>query len=372
MEVKCDFQNKKVSIIGLGLIGGSLARALRERLGITDITAVNRSADSIAQAMNDGIISRGFTEINEHVFESDIIFICTPVKRTMEYISTLACKVKPHCIVTDVGSTKAEIVNFVNELQHSFIFIGGHPMAGTEKTGYSSSYSHLFENAYYILSPCKSSSDEALNTMINIIKGIGGLPVVIDADEHDRITAGISHVPHIIASTLVNMVMRSDSPDGKMQMLAAGGFRDITRIASSSPEMWENIVISNKHQIKRILDTYVELINKFSDRITAEDSGWIFKAFESAKIFRDSLSIYKKGPISLTHEIAVDVIDKPGIIGKIATLLGENGINIKNINVSNSREFEQGCLRITLPDSESVDAAFELLTAGGYKVCKIS
>lgn len=362
--------NKKIAIIGLGLIGGSLARALHERLGITDITAVNRSAAGLEQALKEGSIARGFHEINEYVLNSDIIFICTPVKRTIEYINAISKKVKPRCIITDVGSTKAEIISYINEMPEPPLFVGGHPMAGTEKTGYSSSFAHLFENAFYILSPCKSTTDEALDLMTEIVKGIGGIPVRLGAHEHDKITGSISHVPHIIASALVNMVKSYDTIDGKMQMLAAGGFKDITRIASSSAEMWENIILSNSVEIEGILDSYVEILNKFKGYIKEQNSEKVYNFFDTAKKYRDSFSIGRRG-FSPIFEVIVDVIDKPGIIGEIATLLGKNDINIKNINVSNSREFEQGCLKITLPDPESVDSAFKLLAALGYVVYKI-
>ncbi|MCX7842230.1 MAG: prephenate dehydrogenase [Clostridia bacterium] len=361
----------KIGIIGLGLMGGSLAKALKLKAGIEDITAFNNTPQALSQAKAEGIISRGCTELNEHIFNCDIIFICTPVKPALHYLSVLSGRINPDCIVTDICSTKEEIVRFADSLSAPVTFVGGHPMAGSEKTGYAASVSHMFENAYYVLTPGKTSSERALKQLSELAALIGSIPVVIEPGEHDLVTAGISHVPHIIASTLVNLVRQEDTPDGKMQMLAAGGFRDITRIASSSPEMWENIVISNKHQIKRILEKYVELINIFSHKIECGDSRWIYEAFESARAFRDSFSARKRGPISPTHEIAVDVIDKPGIIGKIATILGDNGINIKNINVSNSREFEQGCLRVTLPDSSSVDSAFGLLEQNGYKVYRL-
>jgi prephenate dehydrogenase len=364
------YKDSKISIIGLGLIGGSLARALHERLGISDITAVNRSDKPLNQALEDGCIKRGFVEINEHVFESDIVFVCTPVKAALHYIDLLAGNVKPGCIITDVGSTKGEIIRYVDSLASPPCFIGGHPMTGTEKTGYESGFPHLFENAYYILTPCKSTTKAALEQMTGIIDEIGGIPYVLDAEEHDMITGTISHVPHIIASALVNLVKESDSHDGKMQILAAGGFKDITRIASSSPEMWENIIISNSSHVRAILDKYISMIENFRYNITCDNSKDIYKFFQSAGNFRNSMSSNVRGLLGRTYEIVVDVVDKPGIIGKIATIIGDNNINIKNINVSNSREFEQGCLKITLPDTKSMNLAFDLLYKHGYKVYK--
>ncbi|OPZ95769.1 MAG: prephenate dehydrogenase [Bacteroidetes bacterium ADurb.Bin408] len=245
-------------------------------------------------------------------------------------------------------------------------------MTGTEKAGYEAGFAHLFENAYYILTPCKSTTDYALDRMFGIINAIGGIPCVLGAEEHDRITGTISHVPHIIASALVNLVRESDTHDGKMQMLAAGGFKDITRIASSSPEMWESIILSNKPHVDAILNEYVKIIERFRNSVTCDDSREIYNFFESAGKFRNSIPSNRKGLLCPVYEIVVDVVDKPGIIAKIATIIGDNNINIKNINVSNSREFEQGCLRITLPDVESMNLAYDLLHRHEYKVYKIS
>lgn len=361
-------EDLKVSIIGLGLIGGSLARALHERLGIKDITAVNRSSEAIELALRDGSILRGFNEINEFVYSSDIVFICTPVKKALQYIDLLSGKVRSDCIITDVGSTKGELVSYVNNMSSPPCFIGGHPMAGTEKTGYAAGFAHLFENAYYVLTPCNHTRQPYIDLMVDLAVGIGAIPVVMNAEEHDRVTGAISHIPHIIASALVNLVKEQDSSSGNMQMLAAGGFRDITRIASSSPEMWENIVLSNKQQLKRLLDAFVAMLEGFKQIMDAEDSEALLDFFGTAKKFRDSMSASKKGPIAPIYEIIVDVVDKPGIIGEIATILGKNNINIKNINVTNSREFEQGCLKISLGDAASVNIAFDLLADAGYKV----
>jgi len=362
---------KKVSIIGLGLIGGSLAKALGERTEVSDILAVNPDMEPINQALRDGSITGGFTEMNEHVWSSDVIFICTPVNYALQYLDAMAGKLRPGCVVTDVCSTKEVIINHVNNMADPPCFIGGHPMAGTEKSGYAASFSHLFENAYYILTPCRTTTETAMDLISGLVRAIGGMPVILDASEHDRITGSISHVPHVIASALVNLVKAMDSPDGKMHMLAAGGFKDLTRIASSSPEMWEHIISSNRKQVKKILEAYIQILSTFVKSIDLQDSKAVYDFFESARNYRDSFpSTNKKGLIEPLYEITVDVVDKPGVIGEIATLLGNRHINIKNINVSNSREFEQGCLKIAFPDSESVNAAFELLSSTGYRVYK--
>ena len=361
---------KKAGIIGLGLIGGSIAKALRYRLGVKNIVAVDRDHISIDTAVKDGVLYSGCSEINDTILDCDIIFICTPAKSVIQYISTLSPLVKPGCIITDAASTKEEILNYADSMTNPACFIGGHPMAGSEKTGYSSGSAHMFENAYYIMCPSKAATPESINILAEIVAGFGAIPVTIDAKEHDRITGSISHLPHVVASALVNLVHDTDSPDSRMQMLAAGGFKDITRIASSSPEMWQNIMFSNKFQVVSILEAYIEKLNEFKYQLQADDSTGIHDFFLASKQYRDSFSSTRKGLIPSVYELIVDVADKPGIIGEIATLLGNHGINIKNINISNSREFELGCLRITLPDAESLQKSLDLLKAAEYQAFK--
>lgn len=365
-------ETKRISIIGLGLIGGSLAKAIREKLGKdrAEIAAVSRSKAPLDKALSEGVIDYASTELNDIVYSSDIIFLCTPVNDFKHYIDSLKGKIKAGCIITDVGSTKGEVVDYINSLPDAPCFVGGHPMAGTEKTGYKAGYAHLFENAYFILTPCKSTTQAAMDALLTVIEAIGAIPVIMEAAEHDRVTGCVSHIPHIIASALVNLVKISDTADGKMKMLAAGGFKDITRIASSSPELWQNIISSNKDTLLALLDSFNRIIKDISECIHNDARDEIIAFFENARSFRDSVSDSRRGLLGSLCEITVDVVDKPGIIGKIATLLGDKGINIKNINVSNSREFEQGCLKITLPDRSSASAAFDLLSSFGYRVFK--
>lgn len=359
-----------ITIIGLGLIGGSLAKALHEKLDFQNITAVDTDAHALELALKEGMIARGLAALDSSVYDSDIIFICTPVKQALCYINELVPQIPDSCIITDVCSTKGEIIRYIEAMPRPPCYIGGHPMTGTEKSGYANSLSHLFENVYYVLTPCSSTLPEAQDILTGIIEGIGAIPVVMSAMEHDRATGGISHLPHIIAAALVNLVSTLDSGSGQMRTLAAGGFKDITRIASSNPEMWENIVLSNKAQVMELLQLYGKALENFTGALKNDDSEAIYQFFDKARQYRDSISSQTTGLIQPIYRLIVDVKDKPGIIGEIATILGNNNINIKNINVTNSREYEQGCLIIALPDAASVNIAFDLLVNTGYKVYK--
>lgn len=363
-------KQSRVTIIGLGLIGGSIAKALHDKLGFRCIIGVDTDKQALEAAAEQGIISAGFTSLSAEVYSSDIVFVCTPVKHTFKVIADLTGHVKDTCIITDTGSTKEEITGLVNSMVKPPCFIGGHPMAGTERSGFANSYAHLFENAYYILTPCESATSDALEKLSAIVEGMGAIPLVMSAREHDIATGGISHVPHVIAAALVNLVRQMDMGKGDMQMLAAGGFRDITRIASSDPLMWGNIVFSNKAHIVEIMKHFQKILDGFMQGLLDDEFDEVYNYFKDAGQFRDSISDRMRGLIQPLYRLIVDVRDEPGVIGEIAMLLGSNKINIKNINVSNSREFEQGCLIIDLSDSNSTNIAFDLLVDTGYKVYK--
>ena len=360
----------KVTIIGLGLIGGSLAKALREKTSINEIIAVDTDPAALELAREQGIINMGLAEPDSTVCSSDIIFICTPVKQAIAYLEMLAPKVGDGTVITDVCSTKGEIMEYAEGLEEAPCFIGGHPMAGTERSGYKSSFAHLFENAYYILTPSAHAPQESVSLLSRVIEGIGAIPLVMSADEHDLAAGGISHVPHVLAAALVNLVRQADEGSGRMRALAAGGFRDITRIASSNPGLWESIVLSNKKHVLFLLKQFEKILEDFAGYLENGYARKIYEFFSEAGRFRDSLPDHGQGLLPAIHRLVVDVEDKPGIIGEIATLLGRNNINIKDINVANSREFEQGCLIITFSDNESVNIAFDLLIQTGYKVFK--
>ena len=187
------------------------------------------------------------------------------------------------------------------------------------------------------------------------------IPVILDYNEHDYVTGTISHLPHIIASTLVNFVKDTDTKDELMKNLAAGGFKDITRIASSSPTMWQHILLKNKDYVSKILGEYIETLKDAKALIDAEDEPGIYHMFDSSRNYRNSIPSSSSGPIKKVFSIYCDIIDEAGGIAAIATILASNGISIKNIGIVHNREFEEGVLRIEFYDEESSKRASELL-----------
>lgn len=248
--------------IGFGLIGGSIAKALKNKLPDCTIYAYMRSHIKLEMAKEDGIVDVILNDIDTSFSHCDLIFLCTPVEYNAQYLEKLKPIIHSKCIITDVGSTKSSIHESVKLLGLEKNFIGGHPMAGSEKTGYENSDELLLENAYYILTPTKKTREKDLDTLTALTKLMGAIPFVMDCAEHDKTVATISHLPHLVAAALVNLVKETDNSNGVMKQLAAGGFKDITRIASSSPIMWDQICETNREAILKVLDIYLDSLKK--------------------------------------------------------------------------------------------------------------
>lgn len=355
---------KNIGIIGLGLIGGSIVRAIKEKTDIK-IVATNRSEKSLADAKSDGIIDE-YTLDDLSIFsDCDIVFICTPVDKISEYVRKLIPYIKPDCIITDVGSTKSNIYNKMNEFKN-ICFIGGHPMAGSEKTGYKSSKAHLLENAFYILTPSPKVTSEQINTMYELVKLTGAIPMVLNPDVHDYTVAAISHVPHLIAAALVNTVKKLDDENQYMHTLAAGGFKDITRIASSSPEVWDSICQDNRDEILKVWEVFKKSIDDVDTALRNKES--LYDFFSEARDYRNTFTNKKSTALGSIYKINVDMKDRPGEIGTISTILSSQGLNIKNINILNNREYSEGALEILFDSQENKDKAIHILEFMNYTI----
>jgi prephenate dehydrogenase len=369
--------NKKIGFIGFGLIGGSIAKALKKNNNVhliaydyTNSLNTSEAHNDLVQAKSEGILDNITSSLKDDFSDCQVVFLCAPVLANIDYLPILKEILNPDCIITDVGSVKGNIHNKVEELGLGKQFIGGHPMTGSEKTGYQNSYSMLLENAYYILTPTKEVSPSMVEVMLELVKTMGSIPVILDATEHDIITAAISHVPHIIAAQLVNLVKESDDSKEHMRALAAGGFKDITRIASSSPTVWQNISLSNAKCIKKLLDRYIETLKEASDALSNMDGSYLYNMFDEAGEYRNSIPNKSIGLMKKTYELYVDIVDEAGSIASIATLLAANQISIKNIGIIHNREFEEGVLRIEFYDDNGLSCAINLLEMNNYNIYK--
>ena len=358
----------KIGFIGLGLIGGSIAKAVRQYYPDYEILAFDKNKETLALAVQEDIIHISCSSIDDNFRDCAYIFLCAPISYNTAYLSQLKEFIGPDCILTDVGSVKTSIHEEVIALGLEENFIGGHPMAGSEKSGFSNAKAHLIENAYYILTPSTKVSEEKVRTYRKFVESLKALPIILDYHQHDYITGTISHLPHIIAASLVNFVRDTDTDDELMKTLAAGGFKDITRIASSSPIMWQQICLKNRENISQILGNYIEVLKQAKGRIDQSAETELYSMFESSKDYRDSMPNGSAGPIKKQFAVYCDIIDEAGGIATIATILASNNISIKNIGIIHNREFEEGVLRIEFYDEGSSKKAAELLKKYRYVV----
>ncbi len=352
--------------IGLGLIGGSMARALKAGNPDIRILSYTPHPETSLKAKEDGIVDEALDKIDERFSVCDYIFLCAPIERNNDNLSILKPYLNPKTTLSDIGSVKTSIHEHVKELGLEDQFIGGHPMAGTERIGYINSKASILENAFYILTKTEKTTDERLSRYRELVELMGATPLIISYEQHDFITAAVSHVPHVISGCLVNLVHDSDSQDGLMKMIAAGGFKDITRISSSSPVMLQQICLTNHKNISVLLDKYIDYLKEMKSVIDTTDGDELMNFFSSARDYRDSFNDLRRGPIQKTYVIRVDIADEPGNIASVATLLSVNGINIKNIGIVHNREFEHGTLSIEFHDDKAMEKALVLLETHGY------
>lgn len=354
--------------IGLGLIGGSIAKAIRHHLPDTRLIAYDIHTKSLNLAVNEQVIDQTCPAIDDSFGSCDYIFLCAPVSRNAENLLALKPFLSPETILTDVGSVKTGIHRQIEELQLQKQFIGGHPMAGSERFGYQNAKASLLENAYYILTPSEEVPSEKVEAYRALVESMGAIPLTLSYGEHDYVTAAISHLPHVIAASLVNLVKSSDSEDGVMKMIAAGGFKDITRIASSSPEMWQQICLTNADHIAKLLRTYIQYLEVIADYIDDHEQDSLYNFFDTARNYRESFISAPSGPIKAEYVLTVDIADKPGAIAAIASLLAMHDVSIKNIGINHNRELAEGALRIEFYSQDTLSRAMEVMTEHGYKI----
>lgn len=357
-----------IGIIGLGLIGGSLAKTIHRIHPDIRILACDPNEESLSLALKDGIIEKGTTAVTEDFAGCRYLFLCAPVQKNEEYLDSLTPFLNDGCILSDTGSVKSSIHKDVSARGISRWFIGGHPMAGSEMSGFSYATPYLFENAYFIITHDDCIRMELVEEYREFIDSLGCIPFLMSPQKHDFSTGAVSHLPHILASGLVNLVKQLDDETETMKSIAAGGFKDITRIASSSPVMWQEICGTNQEQILSLLDQFLSSMERMRQLIAAKDQERILTFFQRAKDYRDSLPIKKSGPLPSIYEIYCDLIDEAGGIATIATILATNGISIKNIGIIHNREYEEGVLRIEFYENDAMEQAILQLRKHHYVV----
>jgi prephenate dehydrogenase len=278
-----------IAIIGVGLIGGSLGMATKSRGLAKRVIGIGRDPRKLIRAQQLAAVDAVTTDLIGGASQADLIFVCPPVLAVVPTIQAIAAHLKPGTIVTDVGSTKTEITRGAEAIvPDACYFVGGHPMTGSEESGVEAAVPYLFLDATYVITPTENTDVRALGTLVNFAEGLGSQTILMSPEQHDRSAAIISHIPHVLAAAILRLAAEEQDTNGKAFELAAGSFRDLTRVSQSPPELWRDICISGKDAISSELKHFQQILAEIITQIEAGDSEALEKLFTDAKTVRET------------------------------------------------------------------------------------
>ena len=298
-ETRC-VRWKKITLVGVGLLGGSLGMALRNRRLAGSVVGFVRRAASVAECERLGAVNQATLDLQDAVKGAELIVLCTPIAQMRGLVKQMLPVLKPEAIVTDVGSVKGSVVQDLEALvaQAGAHFVGSHPMAGAERMGVAAARADLFAGAVCVVTPTRKSNPAAVRKMEQLWKSVGGRLLELAPNAHDDLVSRSSHLPHVVAAQLVNLIL-SPEHSREQGMLCANGFRDTTRIASGSPEMWRDIALANRKNLSRALDAFTNGLRGFRRALKRGDARAVTRFFEQAKERRD---LWSKGAGSPSPE----------------------------------------------------------------------
>ena len=353
---------KRVALIGTGLVGGSVGLALR-RSGV-HVRAFDRDAERLGRAAEIGAIDEAAESIAAAVEGAEVVLVAVPVGQIPDAVAAALDAGAP--AVTDVGSVKAPVVAAVAAARpdDAARFIGGHPMAGSEQDGLEGADPDLFVGATWVLTPTSYTDGNAFASVRSFVGALGAEVLAVEPAHHDALVALVSHVPQLAATTLMDVAATHGEEHATLLRLAAGGFRDMTRIAAGHPGIWPDICVANRDAIVAALDDYLSALGRVRDLVQAADRDALLDLLERARNARRRLPVGMPTGEPLV-ELRVPVVDRPGVIAEVATLAGAMGINIFDFETAHSVEGGGGVLVLVVPERDA--AAFEAaLSERGY------
>jgi prephenate dehydrogenase len=364
---------KTVAILGTGLIGGSLALALSDRRPEFRLIGFDSDRGAGWQAAERGAIHEVAASAAGAVGQADIVVLAAPLAASLVLLRDIAGHLREGTLVTDVGSVKDPIMSYAREILPPTVgFVGGHPMAGAEHSGMDNADPLLFQNAVWVLCPPEgvdhSEFANRFAPVIDLVTCTGARPFLLDAARHDRIAAAVSHLPQLVAVALVNEAVAEDEA---ARDLAAGGFRDMTRIASSPYGIWREIFAANQGPVLDVLARFSDRISRIRHRIAAEEWGELEKLFDGARTARAEIPTGAKGFLQPLSELTVRAEDKPGYLLGIVKALTGAGLNIKDVELLKVREGAEGVFRFGFADEEEADRAVEALKECDYEARRL-
>ncbi len=353
---------RNITVIGVGLIGGSLALAVKQRFPSARITGVD-TIKVLRRAVQRKAIDIPEQSLQRAVSGADLVIAAAPVDQILRLLPMIAKYCTPRTIVTDTGSVKGAITEKARTFFPGGNFIGGHPMTGAEFSGIDAAHPLLFQNAIYLITPSAEATGQNTKKLAQFFSALDARVVVLDPNVHDKVVAAVSHVPQLAAVALMNMAGRRHP---RHLGLAAGGFRDMTRIASSRFEMWRDILQANKHDIAEALDLYISLLRRIA-RDVRRDPRRLKNDFKSSRLLRSRIPPSMKGFLSPLVGLPVFVDDRPGQLARLTTLLAKAGLNVKDLELLKVREGRGGTFLLSFENRSAAKKAQAILRKAKFE-----
>ena len=345
---------ERVAVLGTGLIGTSIAMAA-VRAGET-VRGFDTDPESLARAAERSGLMPTPT-LQECVAGATIAFVCTPIPVLAALIAEVL-RLAPDAIVTDVGSVKSQVmtdVAAVADPSHLERYIGGHPMGGSERSGPEHASASILDGAVWILCPSDPVPEASVVRLSAWVDKVGARPTLMDAERHDRLVAMVSHLPQVASTTLMGLAAAEEAGEPQILLLAAGGFRDLTRLAASSPHLWSDILLANGDAIVRAIDLYIDRLTRLRAFIGEQDAGEVERAFGDAKQARLSLAAKPQVKAGVAV-LQVPVPDRPGVLAEVTAAMSDAGVNIEDLQIVHSPEGGRGTVHLTVATGAAEEA----------------
>jgi prephenate dehydrogenase len=356
----------KVAVLGVGLIGGSIGLAAKSRLG-AEVSGFDPDPDTLERAVGVGALDRPAGSVADAVTDAEIVFCAAPVKSLPDLVAEALESAPADAVVSDVGSTKRDLVERSASLPGGSRFIGGHPLAGAETAGVENSTAELLDGARWYLTPTEHSEGVLLDRLHRFLTDLGARPQAIDATEHDRAMAAISHLPHVLANVLASTARSSLVGDRERRPAVGRSFRDSTRVAGANPAIWADIFSANGEVVADEIDAVVARLTEAAELLregsTERIGAWQSAAAEDRRLLLDS--DLAAGPLL---ELRVAVENRPGIVAEVALALSRAGVNIEDMSLFPSEAGDSGAISLWVGGSAEAERAAEVVRGLGLAV----
>lgn len=355
-----------IALVGVGLMGGSLGLAAQQRAGVAEVTGYSQTKATIELALERGVITRACGSLEDAVAGADFVFVCTPVRMVVGHVKQALAAAPSHAVVTDVGSTKGPLMRSLTSREQERC-IGGHPLCGSETAGVANARVSLYDGATYFLTPGAHADAEAYQRLYNLLLQIGARPVAVDPDEHDRLMAVVSHLPHVIANVL--MTQAGHHAGARDALLSAGpSFRDLTRIAGSNRRVWTDIFLDNRAALLAALATFQEGLQEVLEALAADDAARLEDTITRAAEQRQRMLAFEDLRPGDLYRLEVPIQDRAGVLREITVGLGDANINIEDIRLHHMSAELGGTLTVYVLGEEVAKRAVHVLGSLGYDV----